>query len=254
MADSGRVFYDGVKKSCYFISMIQLNSYSDSRFDGFCIYCGGPPETVDHIPSKVLMDKPYPTNLMAVDCCLPCNNEFSADEEYFACLIECVLAGTTEVEKLKRENIRRALTRNQKLRKRLESARSEINGQVYFQPEEIPVKRALMKLACAHAKYEHSEPKVEEPVYFSVSTLHVMTEDQKNAFFSSRSESPFSGWPEVGSRGMQRMAFTFGSYATGYPWVTVQDGNYEFAVAEDVWNPRVRILIRNYLAVEVGWE
>ncbi len=234
--------------------MIKLDSYSDSRFDGFCIYCGGPPETVDHVPSKVLLDKPFPAELMVVDCCERCNNELSVDEEYFACLIECTLAGTTEIEKLKRENIQKALTRNKKLHARLESARSEIYGQIYFQPEEIPSKRVLMKLVRAHAKYEHGQPKDDEPAYFSVRPLTTMTDDEKNTFFSYRSDSPFSGWPEVGSRGMQRMAFTFGSDATGYPWITVQEGIYEYAVVEDVWNPRVRILIRNYLAVEVGWE
>jgi len=148
--------------------MIKLSSYSDSRFDGFCIYCGGPPETVDHIPSKVLLDMPYPADLMAVDCCSPCNNNFSADEEYFACLIECVLAGTTEVENLQREKIRRTLSKQPKLQKRLESARTEVDGQIYFQPEDHRVKKVLLKLALAHVKYEISEPKHDDPCHFSV--------------------------------------------------------------------------------------
>lgn len=233
--------------------MIRLDSYSDSRFDGFCIYCGGAAETQDHIPSKVLLDKPYPAELMTVDCCKACNNQASADEEYLAALIDCVLAGTTDVERLPRENIQRALTRNKKLKARLESARSEVNGQTSFQPEDVPVKRVLLKLARAHAKYEHSEPKWDDPVFFSIAALPSMTESDKRAFFSYRSDSPFSGWPEVGSRGLQRAFFAVQAN-TGYPWVTVQDGVYEFAVAEDIWNPRVRILIRNYLAVEVGWD
>lgn len=65
--------------------MIQIKSFSDSRLIGTCIYCGGLADTKDHIPSKCLLDKPYPENLSVVKCCNTCNQSFSSDEQYFAC-------------------------------------------------------------------------------------------------------------------------------------------------------------------------
>jgi len=43
--------------------MKQLQCYGDSRNKGFCVHCGGPDETRDHVPAKVLLDEPYPENL-----------------------------------------------------------------------------------------------------------------------------------------------------------------------------------------------
>ncbi len=83
--------------------MQNLRCYGDSRYKGFCIHCGGPYETDDHIPSKVLLDEPYPGNLMVCPSCSDCNNSFSLDEEYFACLLECVIAGEAEPPKLRRK-------------------------------------------------------------------------------------------------------------------------------------------------------
>ena len=80
--------------------MKQIKKYSDLRLYGYCTYCGGEPETRDHVPSKILLDKPFPENLPVVPSCDKCNHDFSKDEEYFACLIECTLRGTTEPEKL----------------------------------------------------------------------------------------------------------------------------------------------------------
>jgi len=33
--------------------------FMDERLTGMCVYCGAHPETRDHVPSKVLLDKPY---------------------------------------------------------------------------------------------------------------------------------------------------------------------------------------------------
>ncbi len=234
--------------------MIRVDSYIDSRLTGFCIYCGGSSETEDHVPPKALLDKPHPENLMVVESCGPCNNGASLDEEYFACLIECILIGSTEAEKIKRGNIQRSLSRNEKLRNRIELARCEKDGQIYFQPEMERVKRVLLKMARAHANFEHGLSTWDEPLHFSIQVLPVMMEEEKAVFFADRSDLRISGWPEVGSRGLERATFALQDARTSYPWVTVQEGNYSFAVSLDSWNPRVRLLIRDYLAVEIGWE
>ncbi len=70
--------------------------FIDERLKGICTFCGAEPDSRDHVPSRVLLDKPYPENLPVVESCSKCNREFSVDEEYLACFLECVIQGTTE--------------------------------------------------------------------------------------------------------------------------------------------------------------
>lgn len=89
--------------------------FVDERLKGSCVYCGGPPETVDHVPSRVFLDDPLPENLPVVEACRECNGGFSLDEEYLACLLECVMTGTSDIEGFAREKVRRSLSRNRRL-------------------------------------------------------------------------------------------------------------------------------------------
>jgi hypothetical protein len=54
--------------------------FVDQRETGMCVYCGKLPDSREHIPSKVLLDEPYPIDLPVVDACYNCNNSFSKDE------------------------------------------------------------------------------------------------------------------------------------------------------------------------------
>ena len=76
--------------------MEQINNFADKRLIRGCIYCYRPAETRDHVPSKCLLEKPFPENLPVVGCCDSCNQSFSKDEQYFVCLIESVLCGSTD--------------------------------------------------------------------------------------------------------------------------------------------------------------
>ena len=51
--------------------------FVDERMTGMCVYCGGQPDTRDHVPSRVLLDDPLPDNLPVVDACRACNESFS---------------------------------------------------------------------------------------------------------------------------------------------------------------------------------
>ena len=79
--------------------------FSDERFNGYCVYCGGNDATGDHVPSKVLLDKPFPSDLPKVAACADCNLSFSSDEPYLACLIDCVIAGSVNPIKVGREKV-----------------------------------------------------------------------------------------------------------------------------------------------------
>lgn len=229
--------------------MLQVNKFSDSRLDMQCAYCGDYPENRDHVPSKILLDKPYPENLPVVPSCIKCNNGFSIDEEYFACLIECAICGTVQIDKLSREIIKKILKRKPKLHTRLSEALLVENNSISFKIEMERFENVLSKLGYGHLKYENSETKFERPTELWFKTLSQMSETEKNSFFSI---SELLKAPEVGSRSMQRMYLN----ENGIPvdnWIHVQRGVYSYIVSNSLGESRIRLLIREYLACEIIW-
>lgn len=230
--------------------MNQTRSYGDERQLAFCAFCGGDTGTRDHCPSRVLLDEPYPENLPVVPACPTCNAGFSADEEYLACLISCVLAGSTDPNKVVRPKIRRILTDSPALRVRIEQSRIESVNGVIFNPEHERVSKVITKLAQGHALYEVHEPHHEPPDAIHISPFVSMSDAERDTF-----ESPQAGgistWPEVGSRAMQRMVGI--DAPPEYPWLVVQHGLYRFHASVDA-GISIRIVIQEYLACHVRWD
>lgn len=227
-------------------AMEQLRDFSDERNRGFCCYCGGATGTRDHIPSKVLLDLPYPANLPVVPACSQCNQSFSVDEEYVACLVECAIVGSAEPGMLKRGRICRLLSGKPALAARLRRARSlDLFGNCVFDVEPDRVRRVILKLGQGHAAYELGEPRLEEPANVGFQPLTSM---QSGARFDFEAPPATTFWPEVGSRAMQRMC------AVGNPaWIEVQAGRYRYLVSS---GPPViiRMVLSEYLAGEVAWS
>ena len=230
--------------------MQQLRCYGDDRNKGFCVHCGGPDETVDHVPSKVLLDEPYPENLMATSACRKCNNGLSLDEEYLACLLECVIAGDTAPENLHRAKIARILQENSSLSVRLQRARTDGAEGPVWAAESDRVSRVVLKLARCHAAFELNEPQLDEPSHLGIKPLPLMTEDEREAF--ERDDDAFGIWPEVGSRALQRVLVA-GTDAFAGGWVTVQEGNYRFRTSQ-ANGLTVKIVLREYLGCEIVWD
>ena len=68
--------------------MDYIDEFVDERQKLCCPQCGAWIGEVgsnrDHVPSKVLLRRPYPNNLPVVASCTTCNISFSADEEYLS--------------------------------------------------------------------------------------------------------------------------------------------------------------------------
>jgi hypothetical protein len=230
--------------------MQQLRCYGDDRNKGFCVHCGGPGETVDHVPSKVLLDEPYPENLMAAPSCRECNNGLSLDEEYLACLLECVIAGDTAPDKLRRAKITRIVRANLSLLARLQRARTEGTEGPVWTVENDRVRRVILKLARCHAAFELNEPQLGEPSHLVFRPLALMTENERAVFESD--DDAFGIWPEVGSRAMQRLLlWDADTFTEG--WLAVQEGNYRFRTSQ-ANGLTVKIVLREYLGCEVVWD
>lgn len=227
--------------------MKQLRTFGDERELAFCAYCGGDTGTRDHSPSRVFLDEPYPENLPVVPACRQCNTSFSADEEYVACLLSAVLAGTTDPSAIDRGKIRRILTDKPALRARIDAARFERNGSIVFEPEQNRVHAVFTKLAQGHALFELHSPCSEPPDSIRITPLLAMSPEECHEF-----ENPpmASLLPEVGSRSLQRLLTEGG--LVGHPWLEVQAGRYRFhASIED--GVSVRVVIHEHLAGHVQW-
>jgi hypothetical protein len=225
-----------------------LLSYADNRLIASCVFCGAQTETRDHCPSRILLDEPYPTHLPVVPACLTCNTGFSLDEQYFACLVECARTGSTVA--VERPKIRRILDANPALAGRLQNARTVASdGGISFEAENARIRAVVLKLAQGHAAYEVSEIVRHEPSHFLIMPLHLLTPESRKHFETPPS---LAGWPEVGSRAMQRM-FLQDGFISGPGWIEVQEERYRYlAVAEGA--VKVRIVIGEYLACEVIWS
>lgn len=226
--------------------------FVDERLGGHCVHCGGPPETRDHVPSRVFLDDPQPDDAPVVQSCLRCNQGFSLDEEYVACLIDCVLCGTATPSAVHRGKVRRALERNVNLVDRLEACkRADDGGSLVWRPEEERVRNVSLKLARGHLAYELGSPNLDEPSFIEVCPLITMSDEQRTEF-ESASAGSLRGWPEFGSRAFHRACGAHPYTDQPGPWTIIQSGRYRYSVDPD--GVVVQIVLSEYLACRIRWE
>lgn len=243
--------------------MQQLKNLADDRLINGCIYCGGHADTRDHVPSRVFLDSPYPENLPVVGACSSCNNGFSLDEEYVACMIECARMGSTDPDKISRSRIAHILIRAPALRTKLESAVKIKEDGIYLDIEVERVKNVILKLARGHSAFELSHICREEPDFYWCGSFPLMSEAQKEDFNASHVVEMFG---EIGSRNLQRLMVTQiviqplnGEEARIQnvlinDWVDVQEGAYRYLTIDDDEEIKIKIVIGEYLISEVVWK
>ncbi|MDW5265361.1 MULTISPECIES: hypothetical protein [Acidobacteriaceae] len=227
--------------------------FVDERLLGMCVFCGGKPDTREHVPSKVLLDDPLPENLSIVDSCGQCNQSFSLDEEYLACFLGCVLAGSTSSERMLRPKVKKALEHNPKIAARIQATRSATeDGSSVWTPELDRVKRVIVKLARGHSAYELSQIQLDEPSTVTVAPLPTMSVETLEEF-ERAGVGEMRGWPEIGSRAFLRAsgAPSFDDAPAG-PWICVQRGQYRYSV-DEYGGVRVQMVIGEYLGCVVDW-
>ena len=243
--------------------MDQLIDYSDSRNKGFCIHCGSglrhDASNRDHVPTRGLLNPPYPENLPVVEVCRQCNSEFSSDEEYLIAFLGSVISGSTTPDPAISSTASRILARSPQLAKRIARSRT-IQGHLWddavlvWKPELSRIERVVVKNARGHILYELGVPVLEKPSRISICPIQEMTASQLEQF---ESVSLGSGWPEVGSRMMRRLVVFRAEdseeiYFDG--WQEVQDEVYRYAVSQESDGILVRMVLHEYLAATVLWD
>ncbi len=167
--------------------------FVDERLIGSCVYCGAEPDSRDHVPSKILLDDPLPPDVLVVEACSTCNGDFSLDEEYLACFLECVIAGSSDPTSLYRPKIKNILARKVELANRIQSScRRGKGGWLTWEPEEPRVRNVVLKLARGHAAFELNLPQIDDPDEVQVLPLAAMS-DADRASFESAGTGEVSG-------------------------------------------------------------
>ena len=243
--------------------MEQLRDYSDERLRGGCVFCnGGSKGTRDHVPSRVFLDPPFPTNLPVVPACRDCNNGFSRDEEYLVCVIEAAAVGSTDPALMRREKVAKILRRAPRLRAQIDEGRSEEGGETRFSVEGERVRNVILKLARGHAAFETGRPFRGEPSQVAWWPMHLMSTEEREAFDEPHFPEIFG---EVGARGVQRMQVVEMTLETasgdrktmGFlmnDWLEVQEERYRYLVIETTEEVTIRLVIGEYLGASVTWR
>ena len=223
--------------------------YGDSRLNDYCAYCGSLAETEDHVPSRCFLDKPYPQDLPVVPCCKKCNHDFSIDEEYVTCFIDCMKANTTNPSEIQREKTRKTLLHSTKLQERIASQIRDFGGTTIYDYEKDRFEKVLCKLAYGHLAYENDSLSWDSTYNISMWLLSNMSDVQKHSFFE-----PYAGTilPEVCSHALSHIALHYGEdgvHSFSSCWITVQKDRYSYCVSPD--SNKVKIIIADFLAAEI---
>ena len=221
--------------------------FFDKRILDYCVFCGFKPNTRDHVPSKVLLDEPYPINLPVVPSCDKCNNSFSIDEPYLACFVECASCDSFDLEQLTRDKIRKILSEKLNLKNDLINCRkTSFNNDVWWQPDEIRVENVLLKLAKGHVAYEYSEIMVDKSSSLIFKAINNAALNDLALFETLPQNSVL---PEIGSRAFLK---NIGMNNANF-WEIVQPNRYRYSVTYS-GAMVVRIMLSEYLACEVIWQ
>lgn len=242
--------------------MDQYREYFDDRLrQSGCVYCGGYADTREHVPSKVFLEEPYPENLPVVGACKSCNNGFSEDEAYVACLLGAAIGGTADPNEKMRPSAARLLRRWPSLRERIEKTQFIHEGAVAFGVEIERLNGVLVKLARGHVLFELGKMLRGSPTALFWRLRHQMTREEQEEFDSLEVVGPLN---EIGTRQTQRlMVLEIGMQSplgekkshglVVNDWLDVQEENYRYQVRESSDAVEVRIVIWEYLVAQVSW-
>lgn len=226
--------------------------FYDERLRDVCAYCWAPSDTRDHVPSKVLLDTPYPSGLPVVGACSSCNNGFSRHERVVACLIDCAEHGSATAPQL-RPKVKRILSEDSGLAA-LMGHTIRAGGPRFAL--DLSVGQVVTKLAKGHLAFQEHLA-ADEPSAVRVAVRPQLTADDLDQFESLPSPGLLA---EIGTRAFidafcapVESPLDDQDVATRAGWSVVQARRYRYAVLLGQEHATVRFVLSEYLFCEVSW-
>ena len=232
--------------------MRQVANYYDERHDDFCVYCGNTikgSKTKDHVPSKILLDEPYPENLPKVYSCNECNQSLSTNELYFSCIIEYLICQSTDIDSFQRGKIIEKLRQKPHIRKEIESKLFIKKDLLFYPFDDIKFLTVIRKLLLGHLAFEFSIPTVNQLETVEVKLRKEISEEEFQKF---KTVQKIEIAPEVGSRAMG--AFLMNNLYLKNDWKTVHKDFYEYLVYQNEDEYSAKIIIRNFILIRGDWS
>lgn len=178
-----------------------------------CLFCGRVSQTKDHIPTKNLLERPYPNNLLTIPACDKCNKSFSLDEEYFLnVLVEISDNPALIAKKEPGGSVFKARERSKGLQYRIANSlvKGE-DGKLYFQSDTDRIKRVIEKIA--FGLYVHKYKTIAKLSSFNCSGFY-----------------PFS---VIESRPAEIFLLTYSEKFRPKKWTIIQKGVFSYIVVRD---------------------
>lgn len=230
---------------------------ADQRLESWCYSCGCfiniKDRTVEHVPARVFLDRPFPENLATVYACHDCNNGTSADELYVACLLEVVLAESIDHAVLERRRIARVLEQHPELVASLRDTLAETSSVWQAERPIQSLTTVATKIARGHLMFDLADPRYDAPRSMRWFRLDEVSAPEAQAFdqWDDRASAAPMLLPEVGSRALSKM-FDGREEHREPNWITVQVGRYRYSYRVD-HDPAVRFVLRGFFACEISW-
>ena len=244
-----------------------LKPFVDYSREGvhYCIYCGAIAGTREHVPSRVFLKKPLPSDLPVLPACQKCNNGFSTDELYTKTYIECL-------KELLNNNNPDCLWIDSADRKAVRDAKSAVKEAIDTKTlcYDKRIGRVLLKLAVGHAVYELSEGYYSlkwngTPLYTKYIIRSMVNEAEWNDLEYAEVMND-KMLPEIGSRVFRNLIalqIPLISVETEessnlnlvmMDWTDIQDGVYRYISYLDGNKLVVKMIIMDYLYGEVVFQ
>ena len=233
--------------------MKRFGMFGDVRMMAYCVFCStvcvgsdGKPETQDHCPSKIFLDKPHPSYLPVVPSCYECNQSFSADESYVATIFSCVISESIDPDENFRPKIARLLESNWAIKESISSQIQQTVEGCILMPDWTRVERTVKKLARGHLLHEFHEHFFDEPSRIEFMQLSKLSRTKREEF---EGLPPIEMLPEVGSRAFIAVAE---DNRLLHSWVVVQENRYRYLTSMKN-GIEVRIVFCEEMAFLIEW-
>lgn len=223
-----------------------------------CVFCWQKADTREHIPAKVFLIAPYPTNLQVIPSCEKCNNSYSKDELYSALLLELLKEKYVENYIISENSL-------QRLEKYKEGNEAKVKVEELIQSDSVfndsRLEHVIEKFAICHAVHDFSGDfniKSKRSIRYKI--LPDMTSEEIDAMDQIE---PLEILPEVGSIGYENIfvldykvqsesgeiySIPVGIFAN---WNDVQENNYRYICFIERGRINVKLVIGEFLFAHI---